>query len=184
MLGLLGLKVSELHGALTQEQRLQNVKNFKSLEVPVLICTDLAARGLDIPKIELVINYDMPKHLKSICIEWKDCQSWKRRDIYHICWRIKPRKSYCQICHRQRQRCSKTVDWKQAEETNKLLESKESVIDEVLEEEKRQRSCFVPKWNSPRHPTLSNTNKKYIHVQKELGLKVKSWNSSLNMVRK
>ena len=31
---------------------------------------------------------------------------------------------------------AKTVDWKQAEETNKLLESKESVIDEVLEEEK------------------------------------------------
>ena len=60
-MGLLGLKVSELHGALSQEQRLQNVKNFKSLEVPVLICTDLAARGLDIPKIELVINYDMPK---------------------------------------------------------------------------------------------------------------------------
>ena len=63
---------------------------------------------------------------------------------------------------------AKTVDWKQAEETNKLLESKESVIDEVLEEEKEQRSCFVPKWNSPRHPTLSNTNKKYIHVQKNL----------------
>ena len=106
VLGLLGLKVSELHGALTQEQRLQNVKNFKSLEVPVLICTDLAARGLDIPKIELVINYDMPKHLKSICIEWEGLPELEETDIYHICWRIKPRKSYCQICHRQRQRCS------------------------------------------------------------------------------
>ena len=61
ILGLLGMQVGELHGSLTQDQRLQSVSKFKSLEVPVLICTDLASRGLDIPKIEVVINYDMPK---------------------------------------------------------------------------------------------------------------------------
>ncbi|ODV63672.1 putative ATP-dependent RNA helicase [Ascoidea rubescens DSM 1968] len=61
ILGLLGMKVSELHGSLSQEQRLKNVTDFKKLIVPVLICTDLAARGIDIPKIEFVINFDMPK---------------------------------------------------------------------------------------------------------------------------
>lgn len=61
IMGLLGMSVGELHGSLTQEQRLDSVNKFKNLEVPVLVCTDLASRGLDIPKIEVVVNYDMPK---------------------------------------------------------------------------------------------------------------------------
>ncbi|KAK6908494.1 ATP-dependent RNA helicase DRS1 [Kwoniella mangroviensis CBS 8886] len=61
--GLNGLKAAELHGNLTQEQRLQALNDFKAGSVDYLLATDLASRGLDIKGVETVINYDMPGQL-------------------------------------------------------------------------------------------------------------------------
>lgn len=58
--GLLGLAAVELHGDLSQEQRLQSLQSFKDGRANYMIATDLAARGLDIRGVSTVINYDMP----------------------------------------------------------------------------------------------------------------------------
>ncbi|QQP36555.1 Uncharacterized protein FKW44_021693 [Caligus rogercresseyi] len=49
-----------IHGDKSQEARIQAVESFKSGKVPILIATDVAARGLDIPDVEYVLNYSFP----------------------------------------------------------------------------------------------------------------------------
>ena len=55
-----GYPVSQVHGGRTQGQRNRAVAEFKSGESRILVATDVAARGLDVPQIEHVINYDLP----------------------------------------------------------------------------------------------------------------------------
>ncbi|KAI1121176.1 P-loop containing nucleoside triphosphate hydrolase protein [Nemania abortiva] len=55
-----GIKVVGIHGDLKQEQRTRSLEAFKSGQTPVLVATDVAARGLDIPEVKLVINVTFP----------------------------------------------------------------------------------------------------------------------------
>lgn len=52
-----------LHGNLTQEERERNLKRFRSGEIDVMVATDVAARGLDIEQVGLVLNYDFPNEI-------------------------------------------------------------------------------------------------------------------------
>jgi len=62
---LRGLPTSELHSDLTQSQRYKALERFRKGITKYLICTDIASRGIDILGIKTVINYDMPKDLKT-----------------------------------------------------------------------------------------------------------------------
>jgi ATP-dependent RNA helicase RhlE len=55
-----GFKVTSLHGDRTQGQRQSALKGFKDGTHPIMVATDIAARGLDVESISHVINYDMP----------------------------------------------------------------------------------------------------------------------------
>ncbi|KAG8964940.1 nucleolar DEAD-box protein required for synthesis of 60S ribosomal subunit [Tulasnella sp. 419] len=62
--GLLGMEAAELHGNLSQEQRLESLRRFREGRTNYLLATDLASRGLDIRGVETVINYDMPSQVE------------------------------------------------------------------------------------------------------------------------
>src|SRR6202050_459105 len=57
-----GFSVLALHGDLDQRMRMAALDAFRAGEVQLLVCSDVAARGLDIPDVSHVINYDAPHH--------------------------------------------------------------------------------------------------------------------------
>lgn len=61
----LGFGAIPLHGDLSQSARLGALNKFKSGSRNILIATDVASRGLDIPSVDLVVNYDIPTDSKS-----------------------------------------------------------------------------------------------------------------------
>lgn len=60
----LGFKTALLHSQLNQGKRIANLAKFKSQHVQILVATDVASRGLDIPMVQFVVNYDVPKNPK------------------------------------------------------------------------------------------------------------------------
>merc|ERR1719174_1487102 len=49
-----------IHSGLTQEERINRYKQFKEFQKRIMVCTDLFGRGIDIERVNIVINYDMP----------------------------------------------------------------------------------------------------------------------------
>jgi ATP-dependent RNA helicase DDX27 len=62
-LGLVEGSAEELHGNLTQVQRLESLEKFRDGQVDFLIATDLAGRGLDISGVDVVLNFEVPRNL-------------------------------------------------------------------------------------------------------------------------
>lgn len=56
-----GFKADAIHGNKRQAQRIRTLEKFKRNEIKILIATDVASRGLDIPNVSHVINYDLPE---------------------------------------------------------------------------------------------------------------------------
>ncbi len=57
-----GYKVEALHGEISQAQRLRVINGFKKRKFPLLIATDVAARGIDVNDLSHVINYSLPQN--------------------------------------------------------------------------------------------------------------------------
>ncbi|PQE25728.1 hypothetical protein CJF30_00000429 [Rutstroemia sp. NJR-2017a BBW] len=65
LLRTLGFGAIPLHGQLSQSARLGALNKFRAGSREILVATDVAARGLDIPSVDVVLNYDMPQDSKT-----------------------------------------------------------------------------------------------------------------------
>jgi len=60
----MGYKVGAIHGDKGQDQRERALANLKQSKSFILVATDVAARGLDVPKLPAVLNFDMPEQVE------------------------------------------------------------------------------------------------------------------------
>jgi ATP-dependent RNA helicase DeaD len=60
MLQKIGIEANPIHGDLSQNRRQRTLEKFHSEKINILVCTDVAARGLDIKDVSHVYNYDLP----------------------------------------------------------------------------------------------------------------------------
>jgi len=58
---LSGIEITSMHGKMVQKRRSKTYESFIEKEAGVLICTDVAARGLDIPDVDWIVQYDAPQ---------------------------------------------------------------------------------------------------------------------------
>ncbi|KAK6119925.1 hypothetical protein DH2020_046328 [Rehmannia glutinosa] len=58
-----GFPATAIHGDRTQQEREYALRSFKSGKTPILVATDVAARGLDIPHVSHVVNFDLPNDI-------------------------------------------------------------------------------------------------------------------------
>lgn len=61
LLNQLDIPSVPLHSHLTQPHRLESLARFRAQQVPILVTTDVGSRGLDIPQVAMVINWDCPR---------------------------------------------------------------------------------------------------------------------------
>ena len=72
---LKGIAAVSIHGAKSQEERNESIDAFKAGKADILVATDVAAKGLDFPAIQHVINFDMPKEIENYVHrigEWRE----------------------------------------------------------------------------------------------------------------
>lgn len=72
-----------LHGDITQGQREKTLERFRQSKFNVLVATDVAARGLDIRNVDLVVHYDMPD--VSSCLFHRHCFASTVRSHHRMC---------------------------------------------------------------------------------------------------
>ncbi|MBA1392869.1 DEAD/DEAH box helicase, partial [Lactobacillus sp. XV13L] len=61
-----GLRVAKIHGGITERERKRTLREVKADQYQYVVATDLAARGLDIDGVSLVVNYEIPRDLEFV----------------------------------------------------------------------------------------------------------------------
>lgn len=61
-----GLKVAKIHGGITERERKRTIRQVREGQYQYVVASDLAARGIDVPGVSLVINYEIPKDLEFV----------------------------------------------------------------------------------------------------------------------
>ncbi|CCX33618.1 P-loop containing nucleoside triphosphate hydrolase protein [Pyronema domesticum] len=140
---LLGLKATELHGSLTQEQRVKAVEAFRDGSVDFLLATDLASRGLDIKNVDVVINFELPQSY-DIYQHRIGRTARAGRSGRSITLATEAERKIVKTAVRNAQAqgakvVSRVLDNDKVDTLHVKLEKLETEVDEVLEEEKNER---------------------------------------------
>ncbi|KAL5205189.1 hypothetical protein ABZP36_033398 [Zizania latifolia] len=138
--GLSGMKVAELHGNLTQAQRLEALELFKKQEVDFLIATDVAARGIDIVGVRTVINFACPRDVK-IYLHRVGRTARAGREGYAVTFVTDDDRSLLKAIAKKTgsQLKSRIVAEKPVAECAKLIEQLENEISAIIQEEREER---------------------------------------------
>jgi ATP-dependent RNA helicase DDX27 len=143
ILGLAGLSAGELHGDLSQGERTAALEKFKRAELDYLVCTDVAARGLDIPGVKSVLNYAMPadyrQYLHRVGRTARAGKSGRSVSLVGESDRktLKMVLKNAEIAPKQR-----LIDVAVLEEFRERLELMSDDVEELLEEEKAERALL------------------------------------------
>ncbi|OSS48648.1 hypothetical protein B5807_06975 [Epicoccum nigrum] len=157
---LCGMKASELHGNMSQEQRIQAVESFRSGTSQYLLATDVASRGLDIKNVATVINYEAPQS-HEIYLHRVGRTARAGRSGRACTLAAEPdRKIVKQAVKTSREQGAKVVSRQvPAEETDKWIQKikdLEDEIEEVLKEEKEERVLSITERDLKRGENLIN----------------------------
>ncbi|CAL9109276.1 unnamed protein product, partial [Musa textilis] len=139
--GLSGMKAAELHGNLTQAQRLDGLEQFRKQEVDFLIATDVAARGLDIVGVQTVINFACPRDYKSY-LHRVGRTARAGREGYAVTFVTDDDRSLLKAIAKKAgsQLKNRIVAERSVAEWSKLVEQMEDQISTVLQEEREERA--------------------------------------------
>ena len=162
ILGLAGLSVGELHGDMTQRARLEALQRFRDQEVHFLMCTDLAARGLDIPHVEVVLNFEMPREIASYVHRVGRTARAGARNLCHPRGRQEPEphEKGGETSKRWWRRGEKQINPENAiAQARDKIENMESEIAEIRDQEKEEKAIELPRWRRTERGTLWNLKK-------------------------
>ncbi|KAJ8467989.1 hypothetical protein OPV22_030541 [Ensete ventricosum] len=139
--GLSGMKAAELHGNLTQAQRLDALEQFRKQEVDFLIATDVAARGLDIVGVQTVINFACPRDYKSY-LHRVGRTARAGREGYAVTFVTDDDRSLLKAIAKKAgsQLKNRIVAERPVAEWSKLVEQMEDQISTVIQEEREERA--------------------------------------------
>ena len=73
--------ITYIHGKMTQQERDITIKDFREGKTRILLTTDLLARGIDIPQVNLVINYDIPSNKETYIHRIGRCGRFDKKGI-------------------------------------------------------------------------------------------------------
>ena len=91
-----GFSATSIHGDRSQREREDALRSFKSGRTPILVATDVAARGLDINNVTQVINYDMPNNIDDYV--HRIGRTGRVGNLGHALWEVATRRNKVRCC--------------------------------------------------------------------------------------